>query len=237
VIGDLAIFGISFVLAKRTGFARHILFVLFCVAISSSFAGLAAMTAVAFLICGSFLIGIAVWRTIDSDRPSFVLATAVGLAIFAICLNIAELFPINYPAVFTLVGLIPYGFLLIHGFRAIAFEVVAERIVALVKPRVSIDLICEMGAYVFIFVLQIHFLYVLLPERYFDARWCRTSTSHPWPLENFSDDRWGGRFNLGLLWNATFRSGEFLEARPGVIGIGFLLLLPVPALSRCKGIK
>src|SRR5258708_7586555 len=50
--------------------------------------------------------------------------------------------------------------------------------------------------------------------------------SQYWPLVNFLDERWVGRFNFRLLWDATFQSSNFMEAGPGVIGIGFLLLLP-----------
>jgi hypothetical protein len=62
-----------------------------------------------------------------------------------------------------------------------------------------------------------------------------------YPSTNFADDRWGQGIKWDTAYLATFRSGSYLEASPGVPGFQWLLLL-VPALviliaeSRRKGI-
>jgi hypothetical protein len=169
VVFDFTIFAATLIGARYIPVDRRVLFIFITLTLSPSLAGLASLAAVAYLICGAFLLGIAVWTKTNDDQPSFALATAVGLAAIAIILTLAERFPINFPLFFLLVGLVPYGLLLAKRFREKLGKILEVRTMAAAKSLTSMDVASEIGFCVFVFVLQIHFLYVLLPERYYDA--------------------------------------------------------------------
>ena len=51
------------------------------------------------------------------------------------------------------------------------------------------------------------------------------------PPVAFRDGRWIGRFDWTLLYNATFFSGNYLEAAPGALGLTAMLLLPMALIG------
>ena len=55
--------------------------------------------------------------------------------------------------------------------------------------------------------------------------------SELFPPVAFSDARWIGRFDWTLLYDATFFSGNYLEAAPGALGLTAILLVPLALIG------
>lgn len=150
---------------------RSLLGALF-VAVGTVLAGLIPVLAVAVVLGAAVLIGLAIWRPLeDADRPALALLTSVGLAVFAAILTITARFPVNIPAFYGAVALAPYGLLMQRDVRASAHLLVTGCLRSFLRPAEPApqDRVADAGFCILTFVLCIHYLFVLLPERYYDA--------------------------------------------------------------------
>lgn len=52
-----------------------------------------------------------------------------------------------------------------------------------------------------------------------------------YPAVNFSDNRWSGKFSIGILYDITFQTKRFMEGYDGAFGLGHLLVLPAAVMA------
>jgi hypothetical protein len=135
-------------------------------------AGLAASAAVGVILIGSFILGAAAWTWTSRDHlPPAALLVAVGLAVNGIVLSIAARFPINNRFFFLALALAPLALLCAPKARVLCKGWVEDLARSARKPAVLSEqtIALDLGVCCLVAVLGIHLLYVLLPERYYDA--------------------------------------------------------------------
>jgi hypothetical protein len=168
---NVAVFGLCFGLARAIrGGSIPLLVGTFSV-LGVLATGLSAATSVVIVLGGAFLIGAAISLATSDDRDSgFAFVIATGLGVIAAVLTLAARMHMNFPGFYTTLSIVPYGLLLFRDLRSHAMKSIVARLSSLARPTSpSSDIVHDIGFCVLLVVLQIHLLYVLLPERYSDA--------------------------------------------------------------------
>lgn len=91
-----------------------------------------------------------------------------------------------------------------------------------VSDAVRLSMITIMAALTALFPYILSWIYMGNPVFPF---YNEIFNSEFWPPVPFVDTRWTGRFDLSLLWDATFESGKYLEGDNGSIGLALAVLL------------
>lgn len=143
------------------------------ITLAAIIAGPSASAAIATVTVSSFLIGAFIWSfSTDKRSPSASILIAVGLAIFSIGLSISARFPINSGLFFQCAAILPLALLLSPRVRVLCHRWAEDtycRALTRSDLPAALTRTTDLGLCVLLGTLGVHFLFALMPERYYDA--------------------------------------------------------------------